>query len=498
MAPPATFLALLLIPVAVALQADSTSLRKPHDDKEKHKPALHGKTQHKAGLHDKPGHKPAAHDKKTEGKLALHKHGPHEKTEKTSAKHGLHEKTEKTRAKSALHEKGKRGSALHKKGTAKSHGKHKKKAAEEEDVVEEELVEDDSQCTDAVNGTKCFSAATWLKMEGFRLHPEWYPAYGESSSFQDVQQMLFSLNKSDCPKPCRSTTTSAAPANFVEGQGLTTIGDDGWQVFNGCRDASDGEYCYSSILWLAEKGMKKHPEWYPNLSFMSTFSEVQEELFRSNKSECTRPCLVESMAAKKFRLAKPESRAAKAHAGGASESCENAAEESKCYVAVTHALKMGIKRHPEEYPYLPSRPDFRDVQENLHIRNKHECEMPCPAKGPKDLVSNASVVNMKLEEFVAYTHHPNMTSATGASTDESTEDIGGPARQEAGSTQHFDEEEQESASDHAAAEDTDGKGDPVKKATAPAAAAKVHAANPAHSVDEEMLPRLNSLGIQLL
>jgi len=558
MAPPATLLALLLVPAAVALQAD---LGKSNDDK-KHKPALHGheKTHHRAGLHEKMRHGPAAHDKPEGAALALHKHGLHgkaeksgakhglhEKTEKTiakhglhgktektgakhglhgkteknsakhglhektakaSAKHGLHEKTEKVSAKHGLHEKAAKTSArhsLHEKSAAESHGKHRKKKEDAvEEVVEEELVEDDSQCADAENGTKCFSAVTWLRRDGFRLHPEWYPAYGESSSFREVQQMLFSLNKSECPKPCRSTTTTASPAGPVEAdtaQGLTTIDDSGWQVFNGCRDASEGEYCYSSILWLAEKGMKKHPEWYPNLSIMSTFREVQEELFRSNKSECTRPCLAESMAAKKFRLARPNSRFAKAHAAGsASNSCEDAAKESKCYVAVAHALKMGIRRHPEEYPGLPPRADFRDVQENLHVRGKHECSMPCPAQGPNatDSDSNAAMVNMKLEEFVEYTKH-KATSTTLAAAD-SDEDIGGPARQEAGSTQHFSEDEQDSAADLAAAEEAE-KGDALARkvvTTTVAAKASVLLVNPAHSVDEEMLPRLNSLGVQLL
>jgi hypothetical protein len=317
--------------------------------------------------------------------------------------------------------------------------------------------------------------------------------------------MLFSLNKSECAKPCRATTTTAAPAGRVEAetaQGLTTIDDNGWQVFNGCRDASEGEYCYSSILWLAEKGMKKHPEWYPNLSLMSTFREVQEELFRSNKSECTRPCLAESMAAKKFRIARPSSRAAKAHAAGsASESCEDAAKESKCYVAVTHALKMGIKRHPEEYPDLPNRADFRDVQENLYLRNKHECSMPCPAQGPNatDVDSNAAMATMNLEAFVAYATHKTAPT-TQAPTDQSDEDIGGPARQEAGSTQHFDEDEQDAPADPTAADSTEYKGDPVKKVitTTVASSAPVLLVNPAHSVDEEKLPRLNSLGVELL
>ncbi|CAK0856597.1 unnamed protein product [Prorocentrum cordatum] len=137
MAPPATLLALLLVPAAVALQAD---LGKSNDDK-KHKPALHGheKTHHRAGLHEKMRHGPAAHDKPEGAALALHKHGLHGKAEKSGAKHGLHEKTEKTIARHSLHEK----------SAAESHGKHRKKKEDAvEEVVEEELVEDDSQCAD--------------------------------------------------------------------------------------------------------------------------------------------------------------------------------------------------------------------------------------------------------------------------------------------------------------------------------------------------------------
>ncbi|CAK0817808.1 unnamed protein product [Prorocentrum cordatum] len=234
-----------------------------------HKAAAHDKAGHKAAAHDKAGHKAVVHGK------AHHESAKHEKAQHKAALHGkaehkvaLHGKTQhksvaahaKLKHGSALHQKAGHKSALHEKagkagakdkkkkaGKAKDEDeeaetkttkKAKKAAAKDENADEaepvEEVVEDDgtdkespakltkgkaaavddsSICAAPVNGSKCFNSVTWLKREGFRLHPEWYPAYSSQSTFQEVQAMLFSLGKSECPKPCgQESTTSAAPA----------------------------------------------------------------------------------------------------------------------------------------------------------------------------------------------------------------------------------------------------------------------------------------------
>lgn len=61
-------------------------------------------------------------------------------------------------------------------------------------------------CEDALEGSICFKAATYIKTTGFRSHPDWYPEYNAESLFQDVQVMLNAAGRSDCPIPCSITT----------------------------------------------------------------------------------------------------------------------------------------------------------------------------------------------------------------------------------------------------------------------------------------------------
>jgi len=59
-----------------------------------------------------------------------------------------------------------------------------------------------AHCEDAPEGSMCFKAVMYLKANGFRRHPAWYPEYSAESLFQDVQAMLNATSKSDCPMPC--------------------------------------------------------------------------------------------------------------------------------------------------------------------------------------------------------------------------------------------------------------------------------------------------------
>ncbi|CAE7304487.1 unnamed protein product [Symbiodinium pilosum] len=90
----------------------------------------------------------------------------------------------------------------------------------------------------------------------------------------------------------------------------------------GCKDATIGSHCYSSVVWAMEHGLKLHPTWYPGLTSESTFAEFQGRVHLVTPDVCPVPCT--------------------AHAG-----CHDAVEGESCYSAVKWAMKSGIKRHPK-------------------------------------------------------------------------------------------------------------------------------------------------------
>jgi len=526
-------------------------------DKVQHKTELHGKSQHKSAFHDKAQHKADMHVK-SEHNSALHDKVQH-KTElhgKSQHKSALHDKSQhtadmhvKSEYKSALDEKGQHTSsghhnvqhkaALHGKTQHNSvvhdkehqQGKHEHKSSLHKKVHHKqnkaEANEGESLCEDVVNGSKCFTAVTWLRRDGFKLHPEWYPAYGAHSTFQEVQAMLFSLTKSDCPRPC--TVSPPISLNEADSSKVIEIDGSGRQVYSeghalvqpaGCRDAQEGEYCFSSILWLAAKGIRKHPEWYPNLSITSTVKDVQEELFRDNKSDCARPCLAESGAAKRFRLSNPALKGR----DPAGEVCKDVAPGSKCHVAVTRGLTEGVKKHPDQYPGLPPRADFRDIQENLHLRSVHHCPRPCPLRSPDQpgRPENATgtggeppVEDMTLEELVAHVGRASSRTTKVQALVEDQAAEAGPSpedgRPKAGSTVHFNvqaEEEEDAPKGPvlSPAPAREPEASPVlalnaePAPTEPSGPPRTAPAlqNPANSVDDEVLPRLDRNAVEIL
>jgi hypothetical protein len=520
--------------------------------KSEHNAALHDKVQHKADIHRKSEHNAALHDKvqhKTElhGK-SLHKPTLHDKAQHTSKLHGksehtsaLHEKGghksvghDDVQHKAALHGKTQHLSVAHDKGHL--HGKHDHTSSLHEKVHHKqkkvEASGSESLCEDVVNGSKCFTAVTWLRRDGFKLHPEWYPAYGAHSTFQEVQAMLFSLNKSSCPRPC--TVAPPISLNEADTGKVIEIDGSGRQVYSeghalaqpaGCRNAQEGEYCFSSILWLAAKGIRKHPEWYPHLSLASTVNEVQEELFRDNKSDCTRPCLAESGAAKRFRL----SGKARKDGDPAGEACEGAAPGTKCHEAVTRGLAGGVTKHPDKYPGLPQRADFRDVQENLHLRSVHDCPRPCPLRSPEqprrpenatDTGGETRVEDMTLEELVAHVGRASSrTTKMQAMVEDQTAEAKPAGAQEgvpkAGTTVHYNvQSEEEEGPKGPVLSPAPARGpeapppvalnaEPASTGTlqelsGPPRTAPVPSQNPANSVDDEALPRLDRNAVEIL
>lgn len=62
--------------------------------------------------------------------------------------------------------------------------------------------EEGNDCHDALEGDQCFVAVMWAMEEGINKHRVWYPGLSDQSSFREVQEHLYSANKSYCPRPC--------------------------------------------------------------------------------------------------------------------------------------------------------------------------------------------------------------------------------------------------------------------------------------------------------
>ncbi|CAK0835920.1 unnamed protein product [Prorocentrum cordatum] len=231
-------------------------------------------------------------------------------------------------------------------------------------------------CQEAAEGSACHSAVAWLRKEGLATHPEWYPGYSSTSTFEEVQDMLHGLGKAQCPRPC----FAKVPAALIQ----TSARFD-------CHDAVEGDWCYHSITWLREKGLQRHPDWYPTLQTNSNNSWIQAELHRKGKSDCPWPCgLTREDAAEEDQtiptesiesILEPEHSADQTTQGEQpEEDCRTAQPETRCYTAVTFALAGGIKAHPDVFKGLAEDADFKRVQEYFYLQSRHGCERPCSEK----------------------------------------------------------------------------------------------------------------------
>lgn len=66
---------------------------------------------------------------------------------------------------------------------------------------------------------------------------------------------------------------------------------------NDCLDAVPGDRCYKFVTWALEKGIEKHPDWFPTFkrsdSEEHNFKQIQEILHSRNKAGCSKPCFTE-------------------------------------------------------------------------------------------------------------------------------------------------------------------------------------------------------------
>jgi len=56
-----------------------------------------------------------------------------------------------------------------------------------------------------------------------------------------------------------------------------------------CHTATFGTQCYKRVMWVMRYGVVQHPEWYPNVTVLSSFEETQWILYDKAESNCTWP-----------------------------------------------------------------------------------------------------------------------------------------------------------------------------------------------------------------
>lgn len=58
----------------------------------------------------------------------------------------------------------------------------------------------------------------------------------------------------------------------------------------GCHTTVEGERCFREIMWARKVGMRKHPEWYPNLTVDSPLIDLQKFMYDHFPGRCPIPC----------------------------------------------------------------------------------------------------------------------------------------------------------------------------------------------------------------
>jgi len=233
--------------------------------------------------------------------------------------------------------------------------------------LEKMLMPAESDCQVAQAGSDCHKAVEYLRSQGFKAHPTWYPGYTSETSFEEVQDMLHGLEKAECPKPCAaqfstSRNKAAGPVKFD------------------CRDTVEGDLCYISVAWLKEVGFELHPDWYPGVDKDSSVASIQAQLHRNGKSDCSQPCAPTEAAQEKAKAhMEMASQAQSAQAQEVQDDdCLDATIGTQCYADVSYGLAEGVRNHPQFYEGLTEHSNFKHVQEFLYLNNRSLCERPCP------------------------------------------------------------------------------------------------------------------------
>jgi len=232
-------------------------------------------------------------------------------------------------------------------------------------------------CHSAEPGEVCHEVVEWAMYNGINAYPELFPGLRVGSSAEEFQQAIHDNNRIaylkdphiSVPSDCRNYMAAhGCDWALTEGCPNTTSGEDTPQGYHCCcelelrervcpepcrlcRTVSEGDQCFSDVMWAMEIGIKQHPEWYPNLTDISTIEDFQDYL--RTLMPCPPPC----------------------------SRCQSATPGERCYDGVMWAMEHGIINHPEWYPELSQHSRFDDFQHHLHQGGYEGCPLPCVVIG---------------------------------------------------------------------------------------------------------------------
>ncbi|CAK0908939.1 unnamed protein product, partial [Prorocentrum cordatum] len=154
-----------------------------------------------------------------------------------------------------------------------------------------------------------------------------------------------------------------------------------------CGTTKPGEWCYQSIQWLKNAGLRKHPDWYPKLSTQSSIEDFQTVLHKQGKVGCLLPCK------------EGETATVKIH----NSECQDAQEGSLCHKGIMHIIEVGLWVHPELYPELNTNSTRQEVQDHLYRHGQSQCGWPCSmykqGQRVEEVPPHAGLVKKRLQDM---------------------------------------------------------------------------------------------------
>jgi len=150
------------------------------------------------------------------------------------------------------------------------------KAKAKEEAVKEKQTDDEAQAAPAEAPAV---AAEEAKPDAAPAAPAEAPAVAA----EEAKPEAVSAAPADEAKPAEAPAP-AATERVAPGLG-------------GCVDAVPGDRCHKFVTWALEKGLEKHPEWFPLFersdSDEQNFKQMQEVVYSKNKVGCGKPCSAE-------------------------------------------------------------------------------------------------------------------------------------------------------------------------------------------------------------
>jgi len=227
-------------------------------------------------------------------------------------------------------------------------------------------------------GELCYEVVEWAMWNGIHAYPDLFPGLRFGSNRKEFQQAIHDDNRiayrKDPPIPIPGQCQDFMAihgcdwASAGRCKNLTISSENSSRGYECCckmelykpvcpepchlcRTALEGDQCFSDVTWAMEVGIKEHPEWYQNLTEISTFEDFQRHLQASKP--CPPPC----------------------------DRCYTTRPGERCYEGVTWAIEHGIISHPEWYPELSPHSRFNDFQHHLHRGGYEGCPLPCVVIG---------------------------------------------------------------------------------------------------------------------